>query len=460
VLSVNGLLATDEWKSESHFFSAATDERFVGRSSNDRGEIGLNFTRPLGSRFELEAIALWNLAAGTGRNTGVTDTSSSLFEVEAEAGESIGRTVLRYTRSPELAFEGGGEIVFNHREQQVALTVDGAAVTLPASDVRVEELRGEGFVQGTWRPTQRHTLEAGIRVEESTITQSGEIARERSFVYPKPRVLATWSPTERDQVRLRIEREVGQLNLRDFVSNVNLNTRVLSAGNAELEPDKTWVYELALEKRFWSNGAAVLTLRHEDIEDVVDVFPFSVLEDVDNDGDLDEVLVSGPGNIGEGTNDFAQLTLTLPLANLGLQGAEIELDATFQNGEVRDPLTGETRIISGQRPDEVSVSFRQDLPARHLTFGVFWYKGWSERYFQLEEVQALDLRNYWEASVEYKPTSRLTLEAGLNNFIPYSFAIERQVFDGPRDTGSLAFVETERRNSQVIASVRARLSFE
>jgi hypothetical protein len=152
--------------------------------------------------------------------------------------------------------------------------------------------------------------------------------------------------------------------------------------------------------------------------------------------------------------------LTVPLANLGLQGGEIEVSALSQTGEVRDPLTGASRIISGQRPQDYSISFRQDLPARKLTLGLFWYYGWSERYFLLDQVEALDLRDYWEASVEYKPTPRLTLEAGLNNLIPYSFSIERQVFDATRDFGSLDFVETERRNSKVIAAFRARYSFQ
>jgi hypothetical protein len=469
VLSANSLFSTDEWKDEVSFFSATTDERFVGRSSNDRGEIGLNFTRPLGARFELETLALSKLAVGEGRNTGLAGGSASLFEVEVETGESIGRSVLRFTQSPTLSFEGGGEVAFNYREQQIGLTVDSSRISLPASDVRVEELRGEVFAQGAWRPRPQYNFEAGVRVEESTITQTGDTTLERSFLYPKPRLVGTWSPTERDQVRVRIEREVGQLNFGDFTSNVNLSTSVLSAGNALLEPNKTWVYEIAFEKHFWGSGAAVLTLRHQDVTDVVDDFPFFVFVDADgdgapDDGDLDglpdQQLVSGRGNIGDGTIDFADLSLTLPLARLGLQGGEIKIAAMVQEGEVRDPLTGEMRAISGQRPNRLSVNFRQDLPAQRLTFGVFWFAGWSERRFRLQEIQALDLRNYWETFVEYKPTPRLTLEAALNNVSPYSFTIERRVFDGPRDTGSLAVVQTEERNSQVIASLRARLSFD
>ncbi|MGD2132988.1 MAG: TonB-dependent receptor [Maricaulaceae bacterium] len=467
--NINGLIGADEFKNESHYFSTDTDEVFVNRGANDRGEIGFNFSRPLTSRFEIEFIGLSKIAFGEGRNTGETDTSSSLLEVEAEAGETIGRTELSFAPSDTLTFEGGGEIAYNYREQQVALTVDGAAIALPASDVLVEELRGEAFAQASWRPSDRYSFEAGVRVEESTITQSGDTDLERSFVYPKPRLVATWSPTDGTQLRFRAEREVGQLNFSDFASSVNLSTDVLNAGNSQLEPDKTWAYELELERRFWDDGAVVLTLRHEDITDVVDRFPFFVFVDDNNDGvpddadmngEPDQILVSGPGNIGDGTNDVIELNLALPLDRVGLEGGEFRFDALFRDSEVTDPLTGETRRISGQRPNNISASYRQDLPARDLTFGVNYFAGWSERRYQLEQVLALDLRNYWATFVEYKPTDRLTLRAGLNNLAPYSFTIERSRFDGPRDTGALLFVETEERDSQIIGELRARFTFD
>lgn len=467
-LSVNGLLSTDEFKSESYFFNATTEERFMDRSANDRGEIGVNYTRPLGEKFELEALTLYKLAIGSGDSTGDTGATTLLSAVEAEAGESIGRGVLRYAHSPALSFEGGGEVAFNYREQQIALTVNGEQVPLPASDVRVEELRGELFAQGTWRPNPQWSLEAGVRVEQSTITQSGDTAQERSFTYPKPRLLTTWSPTENDQVRLRVEREVGQLDFRDFISTVDLNSDRVDAGNADLRPDQRWIYEAAFEKRFWENGAAVLTFRHEDIEDVVDVFPFLTLVDDNDDGVPDDVngdglpdtrRVAGPGNIGEGTNDAVELSLTLPLKNLGLAGGELKATGIWQTGEVIDPLTGEKRGISGQRPDTINVNFRQDLPAQKLTFGFGWFAGWEEDYYRLEEVQSLRLEHFYSSFVEWKPTASFTLRGELNNFDPYRFRINRFVYDAPRDTGLLETVESELRKSQVIGMLRARWTF-
>lgn len=459
-LSVNGTASTDEFKNEQRFFTLSSDERFTSRSANDRGEVGINYLTKLTPDLEWETLGLFKLAVGSLDATGLVGGGSQLFQIEAEAGERIGRSVLRYTMSPELSFEGGGEIAYNYREQQVALTVNNTPVTLPASDVLVEELRGELYAQGSWRPAPQWTLEGGIRVERSTIEQSGDTEKKRSFTYPKPRLSASWSPTEDDQLRLRVERELGQLNFQDFASEVNLNSGQQSTGNSDLEPSKTWVYEAAYEKRFWDGAAAVLTLRHEDISDVVDLFPRRIPVDTDNDGiDDSTALVSGPGNIGDGTNDVVSFNLTLPLKHIGWNGAEVKVETLWQESEVTDPLTGGKRRISGQRPDDVTFNFRQDLPEHNLTFGLGWFQGWRETYYQEASIENLKLRDFYNSFVEWKPNSGFTLRAELNNFDPYSFNIRRQTYPGGRDIAPLDIIETERRNSQVMGMISARWTF-
>lgn len=466
-LSLNGLVSADEFKNEQRFIApVVSDKSYVSRSANKRGELGVNYVTKLTPELEWETLGLFKLANGTLDATGVVanlatgaPASSQLFQVEAEAGERIGRSVLRYKMSPELSFEGGGEVAYNYRDQQVALNVNGAPITLDSSDVMVEELRGEAFGQASWRPSKEWSFEAGIRIERSKIEQSGDIQKSRSFTYPKPRLLASWSPSETDQLRLRIEREIGQLDFQQFASEVDLNSGLQSSGNSDLEPSKSWVYEAAYEKRFWEGAAAVLTLRHEDVSDVSDLYPRRVQVDTDNDGVLETIFVEGPGNIGDGKNDLVQFTLTLPLAKLGLEGGELKVDTMWQNSEVTDPLTGEKRRFSDQRPEKLNVNFRQDLPELNLTFGLGWFGGWRESYYQGTAIENLKLRDFFNSFVEWKPDPGFTLRAELNNFDAYSFNIERRVYGGPRDVNPLSYIETERRNSQVLGLLSARWTF-
>jgi len=55
------------------------------------------------------------------------------------------------------------------------------------------------------------SLKAGIRIEYSRISETGDSTDARDFFYPKPRSLLSWSPDEQSQLRLRLERTVGQI---------------------------------------------------------------------------------------------------------------------------------------------------------------------------------------------------------------------------------------------------------
>ena len=108
---------------------------------------------------------------------------------------------------------------------------------LPAANVHVTEQRGEAFGTAIWTASPKLTLEAGLKVEASRIGSSGDVVSSQTFVYPKPRAALTWSPDAAEQFRLRVEREVGQLNFDDFVANSgNLSTGDVHAGNPQLNP--------------------------------------------------------------------------------------------------------------------------------------------------------------------------------------------------------------------------------
>lgn len=110
------------------------------------------------------------------------------------------------------------------------------------------------FGQASWRRTDRLRLEAGLRLEHSTIRQSGDAASERSFFYPKPRLALSWDPQENRQVRLRFERELGQLNFGDFAASTSLSNDQVRGGNLDLRPQQRWISEAVFEQRFNGEG--------------------------------------------------------------------------------------------------------------------------------------------------------------------------------------------------------------
>lgn len=449
-LRLNGSLTENDFKPEAHFSGTFGRLDVTDNEGGVEAELGGNYTRELGARWSMELVGLEKRATSDYLSESKGYENERFF-AEDETGERIGRAVLKHRRTDALSFEAGGEVAFNFLEGTVELTVDDATVPLPFNDVRGEEDRNEIFALANWRPFTGLTLEGGVRYETSTIRQIGDGAQERSFEYLKPRLLATWTPDPRHTVRFRAERELGQLDFGDFISTANLTTGVVAAGNPDLEPDKTWVYELTGERRFWDTGSVVATLRHEQITDVSDRVPIEVLND---DGSID--VFEAPGNIGEGTNDELEVDVTLPLKRLGVEGGELKADLTWRKSEVTDPTTGENRRISGQRPDVLEVTYRHDLPARNLVFNFTWFDGWRETYYNFDQVNRFHIPQFAEASVEYKPRSDTSITFFLANLGRFEFDRRREVYEGRRDEAPLEFVENRSNRSQVRAILRVR----
>src|SRR5690606_14950047 len=247
-------------------------------------------------------------------------------------GESVGRVVLKHALTPAIALEGRAEGAFNWLESRTRSSEYGTPVDIPAANVRVEEKRGEAFATATCRATPRLTLELGLRADTSTITSGGDVDLEKTLNFLKPRFLATWTPAEHWQVRARIEREVGQLDFDDFVASSNLSAGAVLAGNPDLDPEQSLVFEAALERRFWTSGALVFTARHLELKDVVDRVPIFT---------PGGAVFDAPGNLGEGSQDELAVSLSLPLDRLGVKGGLLRGESTWRRSKVTDPTTFE-----------------------------------------------------------------------------------------------------------------------
>ena len=126
---------------------------------------------------------------------------------------------------------------------------------LPNDNIRIEERRAEGFVTSSWTLSSKVSVEGALRAEVSKISQSGDSSLSRNFFFAKPRATLSYAPNALTNVRLRFEREVGQLDFGDFAASSDLNLGSVNAGNAQLEPERAWVAEAAFERRFWGAGA-------------------------------------------------------------------------------------------------------------------------------------------------------------------------------------------------------------
>ncbi|MGZ9099282.1 MAG: TonB-dependent receptor plug domain-containing protein [Brevundimonas sp.] len=410
-------------------------------------ELGVNWTRDLGPRTGLELTGLQRYSIE--EYTGVSESAgdSSTFTAEATSGESIGRAVLRFRPNDRWAFETGGEVAYNFLDSATAYEENGVPIPLPSSSVKVEELRGEAFGQVTWRPGPTLTVEGGLRVEVSEISQSGDSDLTKSFVYPKPRLQATWTPRAGHQFRFRAEREVGQLDFGDFVASADIDIGQVEGGNPDLEPQKSTVLEAIYERRFWGEGVLDLTWQYAEVEDVVDIIPLT--------GGFD-----GVGNIGDGTADFLQIRLTLPTDRLGVPNGRLQTRASWSDTSVIDPVTGEERRFQGNQAFGCGVAFNQDL------MGGRWSWGFDHgcnvdkgRAFRVREIRAFHAEPEVRLYGQWKPRTDLSVRVDLNNITDREQGYDREIHTGPRDAAPLAFREVRRTRMSPFLFIQIRKTF-
>ncbi len=431
-------------------YSGPGDNQLItDRSGNQNGELGLHWNGNIGSS-QLDALILQRLGRATDVNASDAAAMDQIFSSISKTGESIARATLRYAPMTNLTLESGAEGAFNFLHGTSSFFSNGVAVPLPSANARVEERRGEIFIQGTWKLAPDWMVEAGSRFEYSTISETGDTSQSRSFFYPKPRAVLTWTPDKNTQLRLRYERVVGQLDFSNFVASSNLAASGVNAGNPDLKPDQHTQYEFSYERHFWDKGALVATLLHEEIKNVVDYVPVT-----GSSGTFD-----APGNIGNGRNDQIDIELTLPIDRLGIPNGLLKATNIWRFSSVRDPVTGHDRVISAERPQNIEYNFTQDIDRLKSTWGVTYFNCWDEYYYRLTEVRHRRvvppfISVFWE----YKPTPAWSLHFELYNLGRFVYDDKRSDYAGPRNAAQLVSIQEFAIKSQPELYIQIRKTF-
>ena len=413
------------------------------------GEIGGVFTRPLrnGLTSETRFIREWSdfeNASLSNNRVGATISPEQRFESTGESSETILRSLLRWERSSSMTVEAGGELAYNMLSVDQAFSVGGVGVPLPSASVTVEETRGEAFGKATWRVRPNLTVEGGLRLEASTISQSGDANLEKSFFFAKPRVQVTWTPMPQNQVRFRFERELGQLDFGDFAASAELSDENVFGGNVDLEPEQRWISELTYERRFLGDGIVSVGYRHDEIIDVIDRLPLP--------GNL-----SATGNIGDGTLDQLAVNVVVPLDWTGFSGGQFAFRNTWNHTEVTDPTTGGTRAISGIRPSQPAFTISQDVTSWKVNWAVTYLDSLHQFSYDPDQTSGFRGNDYFEAFAEYKPTPTLSVMVKVN--VWNDFVVERTVFANRTPARPIDFVELRPVDPRSFWQIRVRKTF-
>jgi hypothetical protein len=436
-------IAIDTLRPEPGRERVAEDERLR------EAEIGARVARQLTDRTRIELLASQQLGWLDAVSDAVEDDETEHFKQRTRSGEGILRLDLRQARTPALTLNAGIELARNTLDGDALLLEDGAAVDLPGSRVHIAENRAEATFGGEWEMAADWRFESALRVESSRLAQSGDQTQRRDFVYYKPSVALRWERNARERWRLSVGREVGQLDFEDFVASASLDTGVVSAGNAQLEPDKTWRTALSWERDFLRDGAIVVTAAHDRIADAIDRVPIV----------LDDEVFDAPGNIGDATRDSLELSLGTSLDAIGLQNVRIDVAALWQHSRVRDPTTGAMRGLSEEAPFEGEIGFAHTIASHAIVWGIDHEFAARETEYRFDEIAVERAGSAWEIFIERSFARGWRLRAELDDVSGLEVEQRRERYDGLRSQQPLDEIETRRHRvpAQLMLTLRREM---
>lgn len=252
-----------------------------------------------------------------------------------------------------------------------------------AGAVMIENERAEAFATHQWRPGERWVVETRMAAEGGALSIADDAEQSVEFVHWTPSVQVARELGDRSQIRARLVREVGEVNPDQvFWSLIDTTT---PEGIPAVEPDTSWRAELRTDMRFGASGSLRLALSQEWIDNVVDFAPTAS-------------NIDAPANIGEGEVRELNVNLSTPIEPV--PGARFSMSATLAESDVVDPVTGESRVLSGFADRKLWMEFRQDVAAADLSWGVTYFQQSQNVSYRQDHVSTYQDGPYVDAFIE------------------------------------------------------------
>jgi hypothetical protein len=211
-------------------------------------------------------------------------------------------------------------------------------------------------------------------------------------------------------------------------------------------PPQSWDGEVQLAQNLGRYGNTTLKVYGRLIDDIVDQIPIGATGEA-------------PGNIERATVIGLEWRNTLQMEPLGLKGAKLDTRMELQRTRLEDPLTGESRPISGETVRYAEAVLRYDIPDSD------WAAGSSVSHFKPSKIYRLSQLIYsnegpvfMSVYAENKDVFGLTMRATIGNILGANSILDRINYAGRR-TDPISFVEQRRRTIGPIFSFAVSGSF-
>ncbi|HEV7661724.1 MAG TPA: TonB-dependent receptor plug domain-containing protein [Allosphingosinicella sp.] len=407
-------------------------------------ELGGDYEFGLGGSGRLKLIGLHRFTHTPYRQTLVqtyadaTPTIGQRFTQTGDEAESILRSEYRW-RGGGADWQVSLEGALNRLDVENALfdrnaSGDFVPIPFPNSAATVQEQRAEAMLTYGRPLAANLTLQVSLGGEYSRLTQEGAGGLSRTFYRPKGFLNLAWTPRPGFDISARIERVVGQLNFFDFVASANVSGGTANTGNANLVPPQSWNAQIQATRNLGRWGTVTARLYGRLITDIVDVIPIAGGQ--------------SPGNIDGTASVYGlQWTSTFNFDPIGIPGAKLDMNLTFQGSRLTDPLTGGRRPINEYTTRQVEINFRHDIPRTQWAYGAGFQQYRQSAGFRLDQrFRFLDTPGSLGVYVEHKNVLGLTVRGSVDNLLGTNESFGRTFFDGNRNATNSNVLFTEDRD--------------
>jgi len=335
-----------------------------------------------------------------------------------ESGETATR--IRLTQSPTraLTIRTTATDAFNYIDGGYRLIENGIEQPIPGSVNRVEEDRRSLGSAVDWNFMSKWTFTGELGLESyevrsptlSTGTQTD----------PTGQLAVLFRPQARTTFTLKSVREVGQLSFGRFLASSNLSSGIVMAGASVLDPERSTTHSATYDRRFGDLGLLRVSLYQENVDNPVRQVALS-----------DSTIVYR--NTSAQKIDGVQGRIDYPFERFGRDDLVFSISGRIAESETIDPVTGESREVSGITSRYWQVELRRDPGNGRLAWG-FAVAGWSEGDdFSVRSIRASEPSHEWQAQVQWEPIDNLKLTTRLEG--PRHNSQQTLVFDTIRAPG-------------------------
>ncbi|MEP6784414.1 MAG: hypothetical protein ABI898_01590 [Sphingomonadales bacterium] len=417
-------------------------------------EIGGDLTRPFaGGGLKFIGLATRRHRLNTEEmlvRPGGTVNGGFAQNLDSQRDETVARLVWTRPKLGGWTVETGLEGALNTLDSKVDLFGIGTGgvrtrIDLPVDQARVEEVRGEAFINAGRSLGTGLRLDVGLTYEVSRLTVSGDASAQRSLQFLKPKATLDWRPEGGWRVQLSAERTVAQLRFEDFISSAELSSDRVNAGNAELVPQRAWQLRATIERTILGDGLVRLEFGHDFVSMVQDRIPTPEGFDA-------------PGNLGDGSLTLAKARIDAPLDKIGIKRGRFTLYGSYVRTSVIDPYTLTSRRFSGNSDFYFEGSFRQDMG--RFAYGVNFEGGTTSTNYRQNELDSFysDIP-YVSVFAEYRPNPRTAVTFGIDNLTRSAGHRDRTFFDPDRRNKVANAFEIRERNRNIIPYISFKHSF-